>query len=162
MRASVSARMLEQCFPTASLGVAFCPPGKWTSVSTPPLVADPSVNACIHVSCGYLSAVIVRVRECFTAVIVRVRECFTVSSCVSPPEREGTVVWTLMSVMSITHVKWVDEKCALGQSILKLTGLLLAFDQRFQLKRKSTTCNHQTSCDTDKTCKVPVSNFQLL
>ena len=31
------------------------------------------------------------------------RDCFTVSSCVSPSEREGTVVWTLMSVMSDTQ-----------------------------------------------------------
>ena len=96
MRASVSARILVQRFPTAKLGEAFCPPGKWTSISAPPLVtalvADPSVNTWIHTSCGYLSA-----------IIVRVRACFNVPSRVSPPEREGTVVPTLMSVMSITQ-----------------------------------------------------------
>ena len=73
-----------------------CPPGKWTNIPAPPLVtsfiADPSVNTWIHAYCGYLSA-----------IIARVRDCFTVSSCVSPPEREGTVVWTLMSVMSVTQ-----------------------------------------------------------
>ena len=73
------------------LAEAFCPPGKWTSIPAPPLVtafvADPSVNTWIHAS---------------SAIIARVRDCFTVSSCVSPPEREGTVVWTLMSVMSVT------------------------------------------------------------
>ena len=79
------------------LSVAFCPPGKWTSTPAPALVTalvnDPSVNTWIHASCGYLSA-----------VIARVRDCFIVSSCVSPPEREGTVVWTLMSVnVSVTY-----------------------------------------------------------
>ena len=78
------------------LAETFCPPGKWTSIPAPPLVtafvADPSVNTCIHASCGYLSA-----------IIARVRGCFTVSSCVSLEEREGTVVWTLMSVMSVTQ-----------------------------------------------------------
>ena len=77
------------------LAEAFCPPGKWTSIPAPPLVTafvpEPSVNTWNHASCGYLSA-----------VIARVRDCFTVSSCVSP-EREGTVVWTLMSVMSVTQ-----------------------------------------------------------
>ena len=76
------------------LAEAVCPPGKWTSIPAPPLVtafvADPSVNTWIHASCGYLSA-----------AIARVRDCFTVSSCVSPPEREGTVVWTLVSVRSV-------------------------------------------------------------
>ena len=79
------------------LAETFCPPGKRTSIPVPPLVtafvADPSVNTWIHASCGYLSA-----------IVARVRDCFTVSSCVSPPEREGAVVWTLMSVMSITQV----------------------------------------------------------
>ena len=96
MRASVSARQFEQCLPTATLAETFCPPGKWTSIPAPPLVtafvADPSVNTLIHASCGYLSA-----------FIARVRDCSTVSSCVSPLEREGTVVWTLMSVMSNTQ-----------------------------------------------------------
>ena len=66
------------------------------SVPAPPLVtafiADPSVNTWTLASCGYLSA-----------VIARARDCFTVSSCVFPSEREGTVVWTLMSVMSVTQ-----------------------------------------------------------
>ena len=56
------------------------------------LVTDPSMNTCIHASCGYLSA-----------VIAKVRDCFTVSSCVSTPKREGIVVWTLMSVLSVTQ-----------------------------------------------------------
>ena len=105
------------------LAETFCPPGKWTSIPAPPLVtafvADPSVNAWIHASCGYLSA-----------IIVRVRNCFTVSSCVSPSEREGTVVWTLISVMSVTqgsdmsggkkgNVFW-------GVSVVKLAAWLLA------------------------------------
>ena len=96
MKASVSALWLEQCFPTAMLAVDFCPPRKWTSISAPPLatalVVDPSVNTWILASCGYLSA-----------VIARVRDCFTVSSRVSLPQREGTVLWTLMSVMSVTQ-----------------------------------------------------------
>ena len=78
----------------AVVAVAFCSPGKWTSIPAHPLVialvADPSVNTWIHASCGYLSAIIAR-------------DYFTVSSCVSPPEREGTVVWILMSVMSVTQ-----------------------------------------------------------
>ena len=96
MRASVSAQQLEQCFLTAMLAETFCPPGKWNSIPAPPLVtafvADPSVNTWIHAFCGYL-----------LAIIARLRDCFTVSSCVSPPEREGTVVWTLMSVISVTQ-----------------------------------------------------------
>ena len=80
----------------AMLAVVFCPPGKWTSYPVPPLVialvAEPSVNAWIHASFG-----------CLSAVIDRVRNCFTVSPCVSPPEREGTVAWTLTSAMSVTQ-----------------------------------------------------------
>ena len=78
------------------LAEAFCPPGKWTSTPAPPLVtafvADPSVNTWIQAAFGYLSAIIAGVRDCFAA-----------SFCVSPPESEGTVVWTLMSIMSVTQ-----------------------------------------------------------
>ena len=80
MRASVSARWLEQCFPTVMLAVAFGPPGKWTSIPDPPLVtalvADPSVNTWIHASCGYLSAIIARVRGLVYHIIlcVSIRE----------------------------------------------------------------------------------------
>ena len=78
------------------LAEAFCLPGKWISIPAPPLVtafvADPLVNTWIYAACGYLSA-----------ITARVRNFFIVSSCVSPPEREGTVVSTLMSVMSITQ-----------------------------------------------------------
>ena len=38
-----------------------------------------------------------------STIIAKVRDCFTVSYCVSLEEREGTVVWTLMSVMSVTQ-----------------------------------------------------------
>ena len=103
--------------------MVFCPPGKWTIISAPPLaaalVADPYVNTWIHASCRYLSE-----------VIAKVRDCFTVSSCVSPPEREGTVVWALMSVMSVTQgsdMSGGKREHVLGQSVLKLTGLLLGW-----------------------------------
>ena len=57
------------------------------------------------------------------STIARVRECFTLSSCVSQPEREWPVVWTLMLVMSVIQGSFmVGEKveCVLGQSVLKL------------------------------------------
>ena len=115
MKASFSAQQLEQCFPTAMLVEAFCPSGKWTLRWSPhSLLAHRWIHGSMHASCGYLSV-----------VIARVRDCFSVSSCVSPPEREGTTVWTLMSVMSVTHGS-EEGKCALGQSVMKLVAQLLA------------------------------------
>ena len=52
-----------------------------------------------------------------------------VSSCVSPPEREGTVVWTLMSVMSVTQGSDMSGRkkgSVLGQSVVKLAAQLFA------------------------------------
>ena len=127
---------MKQCFPKAKLAVVFCPPGKWTSTPAPPppppqlvaaFVADPSVDTWIHASCGYLSA-----------VIARVRDCFTVSPCVSPPEREGTVVWTLMSVTSVTQGSdvsgWKKESVLWGQPVVNLAGQLLT------LMNKTASC----------------------
>ena len=54
------AQMLNQCFPAAKPGEAFCPPGKWTSIAGPLLVtalfADTQMNTLIRTSCGYLCA----------------------------------------------------------------------------------------------------------
>ena len=85
------------------LAVVFCPPGKWTSMPASllatALVADSSVNIWVYASCGYHSA-----------FIARVRECFTLSSCVSLPQKEGTVGWTLVSATSVIQVSDMSSR----------------------------------------------------
>ena len=87
IKASVLAQLWEQRFPASTLCVVFCCPEKQThNMSAFPLaavlVADPSEWKWIHVSCGYPSA-----------VMIRVRHYIALSCFVSPPEKDGPVMW---------------------------------------------------------------------